>query len=163
MMSDPGPVLLDQAQSASQRCRRQKPTQGRSKPRRAITEECFLEGQVHALMAPVLLRSTWFDALDLDAEPQPPDGELRDGLALTARRYWCCLRVQGRGSSWRSKVGLPVRQPPPQGRRRHNFSVATGDAVCTRCLSMSAPEDQLGQIINASGKAMSAVASHPKI
>jgi hypothetical protein len=36
----------------------------------------LLEGQVHALMAPVLLRSTWLDALNIDAEPQPPDGEL---------------------------------------------------------------------------------------
>jgi hypothetical protein len=36
----------------------------------------LLEGQMHALMAPVLLRATWFDALDIDTEPQPPDGEL---------------------------------------------------------------------------------------
>jgi hypothetical protein len=35
----------------------------------------FLEGQVHALMAPVLLWATWFDALDIDTKPQPPDGE----------------------------------------------------------------------------------------
>src|SRR5262249_38994594 len=33
----------------------------------------FLEG---ALMAPVLLRAAWFDALDVDAETEPPDGEL---------------------------------------------------------------------------------------
>jgi hypothetical protein len=36
----------------------------------------FLEGQVHALMAPVLLGATWFDALDVDTEARPPDGEL---------------------------------------------------------------------------------------
>src|SRR5262249_19165255 len=36
----------------------------------------FLEGEVHALMAPVLLRAAWFDALDVDAETEPPDGEL---------------------------------------------------------------------------------------
>jgi hypothetical protein len=33
---------------------------------------------VHALMAPVLLRAAGFDALDIDAEPQPPDREFRE-------------------------------------------------------------------------------------
>jgi hypothetical protein len=31
---------------------------------------------MHALVAAVLLRATGFDALDLDSEPEPPDGEL---------------------------------------------------------------------------------------
>ena len=31
---------------------------------------------MHALVAAVLLGMTWFDALDGDAEPQPPDGKL---------------------------------------------------------------------------------------
>src|ERR1700730_12326761 len=33
--------------------------------------------RVHALMAAVLLRMPWLDARDSDAEPEPPDGELR--------------------------------------------------------------------------------------
>lgn len=33
------------------------------------------EGQVHAFMAPVLLRIARLDALDLDTEAQPPDGQ----------------------------------------------------------------------------------------
>ena len=38
----------------------------------------LLQGQVHALMAAVLLRMAGPDPLDGDAEPQPPDGELRE-------------------------------------------------------------------------------------
>ena len=33
----------------------------------------FFEGQVHAFMAPVLLRLSGLDAFDADAEAQPPD------------------------------------------------------------------------------------------
>ncbi len=36
----------------------------------------FLKGEVHALMAAVLLGMARPDALDFDAQAQPPDGEL---------------------------------------------------------------------------------------
>lgn len=36
----------------------------------------LLEGQVHVLMASVLLGMAWLDALDADAQAQPPNGEL---------------------------------------------------------------------------------------
>lgn len=36
----------------------------------------LFESEVHAFMAAVLLRIAGFDALDLDAKPQPPDREL---------------------------------------------------------------------------------------
>ena len=40
---------------------------------------CFLlEGEMHTLMAAVLLRMARFDALDRDADAQPPDRELRE-------------------------------------------------------------------------------------
>src|SRR6185503_1598498 len=31
---------------------------------------------MHAFVAAILLRPTWFDPLDLDSESEPPDGEL---------------------------------------------------------------------------------------
>src|SRR3546814_6404710 len=40
----------------------------------------LLQRQVHALVAAVLLRLAWFDAFALNAEPEPPDLELRQVL-----------------------------------------------------------------------------------
>ena len=45
-----------------------------------------LQGQMHAFMAAVLLRMAWLDALDLDAEPQPPHRE----LAAAEERIGAC-------------------------------------------------------------------------
>src|SRR5580700_7285854 len=36
----------------------------------------LLQGQMHSLMAAVLLGVAWLDALDGDTEPEPPDGKL---------------------------------------------------------------------------------------
>ncbi len=36
----------------------------------------LFEGHMHPFMAPVLLRVAGLDALELDPEAQPPDGEL---------------------------------------------------------------------------------------
>ncbi len=53
-------------------------------------------------MASVLLRATWLDALDLNPEPKPPDGELREseqGIGRRERRA-----VVGANRSGKAKV-----------------------------------------------------------
>src|ERR1051325_7121099 len=44
----------------------------------------LLEGEVHALMAAVPLRVAWVNAVDADAQAQPPDGELGEMKQATA-------------------------------------------------------------------------------
>ena len=65
----------------------------------------LLEGEVHALVAAVPLRLSWLDALDRDAEPEPPDGELGEveegvgaGKGMPLSERMAC----GRPRSWKS-------------------------------------------------------------
>ena len=41
-------------------------------------DSLLCQGQRHAFVAAVLLRTPWPDALDLDSEPKPPDRQLRE-------------------------------------------------------------------------------------
>src|SRR4029078_1559153 len=51
---------------------------------RSWSRVCLLfQGEMHALMAAVLLGMPGFDAFDGDAEPQPPDPELGQGEQST--------------------------------------------------------------------------------
>ena len=48
----------------------------------------LLQGEVHALVAAVLLRVAWLDAFDCDAEAEPPDrelGEIEQGIGAGER------------------------------------------------------------------------------
>lgn len=38
----------------------------------------ILQGEMHALLSFVLLRMSWLDAFDLDAQAEPPDGQFRE-------------------------------------------------------------------------------------
>ena len=58
---------------------------------------------MHALVAAVLLRLTRLDALDLDAEPEPPDrqfGEIEEGIGTSERHT-----VVGADGIWQSGFG----------------------------------------------------------
>jgi hypothetical protein len=90
-----------------------------------------LQGQVHAFVAAVLLRVARFDALDGDAEPEPPDrqpGKIEESIGAceghpVVRPNWACPAWHaqsasrfGKEADWRAgKAGenglsdLPVR------------------------------------------------------
>jgi hypothetical protein len=57
---------------------------------------------MHALVAAVLLQLTWLDALDLDAEPQPPDGEFGE----VEESIWASARHTIVGADSRRQVTL---------------------------------------------------------
>ncbi len=60
----------------------------------------LLEGQVHALVAPVLLGAARLDALDGDAQPEPPHGELGEVVeAVGAGEGQAVVGADGRGQA----------------------------------------------------------------
>jgi len=68
-----------------------------------------LQGQMHTLVPSVLLRIARFDALDRDAEPEPPDrkfGEVEEGIRTSKGNavigaISAPLRGRGRDKRWR--------------------------------------------------------------
>jgi hypothetical protein len=73
---------------------------------RAWRAGCFLfEGEMHALVAAVLLRLSGLDALDRDAEPEPPHrefGEIEQALGLAKGTPLSERMACGRPRSWKS-------------------------------------------------------------
>lgn len=62
----------------------------------------FLQGQMHAFMAAVLLRASGFDALDIDAQAQPPYRQFRE-----AEQSLCTGKgraVIGANGSWQAEL-----------------------------------------------------------
>ncbi len=60
----------------------------------------LLEGQGHALVAPVLLGAARLDALDGDAQPEPPHGELGEVVeAVGAGEGQAVVGADGRGQA----------------------------------------------------------------
>src|ERR1043166_5751946 len=70
-----------------------------------------LQGEVHALVATVLLRVTWLDPFDLDAEPEPPHRELAEAI----ESVWACkgnavVGADGLGQAELLEHGLKYRE-----------------------------------------------------
>jgi len=58
----------------------------------------FLECQVHALMASILLWAAGFDAFDIDAQSQPPHGQFGEIVeAVGAGKRQAVIRTHGIG------------------------------------------------------------------
>ncbi len=76
------------------------------------TGRLLLQGQVHALVAAVLLGMAGLDALDLDAPAQPPDGELGEAEeAVGAGEENAIIGADGAGEA-------ALTQPTEGGDRR---------------------------------------------
>ena len=74
----------------------------------------LFEGQMHAFVLTVLLRMSGLDALDGDAEPEPPDGEFGEiGEAVRAGEREAVIASD---DAWQSVLGEQAREGGDHGR-----------------------------------------------
>jgi hypothetical protein len=96
----------------------------------------FLQGEMHALVATILLKSTWFDPLDANTQAKPPDGKFAqveqgvsrsEGRAYTRSTLVDFARLLARICS--------TENCPPQTLQRQPGDVA-GATIGTGCRSV---------------------------